>query len=46
MAYHILDFVNDMIDSFEGDPPDSEFQRGYLCALEEIKALFDTSKVH
>jgi hypothetical protein len=31
-----LAYVEAAIRSFDGDPPDSDFQRGYLGALEDV----------
>lgn len=39
----IEDYINRAIGSFDNDPPDSGFQKGYLAAFEDIRdELFKT----
>jgi hypothetical protein len=33
----ILSYLNQMIDCFQNDPPSSQFQRGYLAALKDVR---------
>ena len=41
---NIEEYLEWAIASFERDPADSEFQRGYLAALEEVQKVLDSSK--
>lgn len=35
----MLDVINDMIAQFDSDPPDTDFQQGYLEALRELRRV-------
>ncbi len=40
----ILAYLQQGIDSFDTDPPDSIYQRGYLAALKEVKTVIETGQ--
>lgn len=44
-AKDVLKYVKSAIATFDNDPPDSPFQRGYLAALEETKAVIEAGLI-
>ena len=36
---HIKELITQALESFEYDPPDTDFQRGYLAAVQWLAAI-------
>jgi hypothetical protein len=41
----MLEYVNKGIESFERDPADTDFQRGFLACLKALKSVFETGSL-
>jgi hypothetical protein len=42
---NLTDYLDEAMSGFEHDPPDSDFQRGYLAALREVAKTFTNLKI-
>lgn len=41
----VIEYLTSSIGTFVGDPPDSDFQRGYLAALQEVQEMILTGRI-